>query len=66
VFAARFLDARSPPCDSQTYDALKVRYDALKVRFSSTLGEEPDIEVTLVSPLGARTKRTSALPPVGR
>jgi hypothetical protein len=31
------------PCDSQSYDALKVR-------FSATLGEEPQVEVGLVWP----------------
>ena len=32
---------RSGRCDSQSYDGLKVR-------FSATLGEEPEVEVTLV------------------
>ena len=33
--------AKSPPRDSQSYDALKVR-------FSATLGQEPEVEVALV------------------
>jgi hypothetical protein len=32
---------RTSPCDSQSYDALKVS-------FSATLGEEPEVEVGLV------------------
>jgi hypothetical protein len=30
-----------PPCDSHTYDALKIR-------FSATGGEEPEVEVRLI------------------
>jgi hypothetical protein len=33
-------DARSLPCDSQTYNLLKVR-------ISATMGEEPEVEVEL-------------------
>jgi ABC-type uncharacterized transport system permease subunit len=32
---------RTSPCDSQSYDASKVR-------FSATLGEEPEVEVAMV------------------
>jgi hypothetical protein len=35
------LDARSRPCDSQSYNGLKVR-------FCATVGEEAEIEVALV------------------
>jgi hypothetical protein len=34
------LDATSRPCDSQSYDALRVR-------FTATLGEEPVVDVVL-------------------
>jgi hypothetical protein len=34
-------DARSLPCDSRTYNGLKVR-------FSATVGEEPVVELALV------------------
>jgi hypothetical protein len=33
--------ARTSPCDSQSYDAPKVR-------FSATVGEKPEVEVALV------------------
>jgi hypothetical protein len=38
-------DAKSSPCDSQTYNGLKVH-------FSATVGEEPETEVLRVWPLG--------------
>ena len=34
--------AKTSPCDSQSYDTLPVR-------FSATLGEEPEVEVELLS-----------------
>jgi hypothetical protein len=34
-------DARSRPCDSQSYNGLKVP-------FSATVGEEPEVELALV------------------
>ena len=37
----RVQAARSFPCNSQSYDGLKVR-------FSATLGEAPEVEVGLV------------------